>query len=65
MTLGANTLTINNGADTFAGIISGTGGLTVTGGKQTLSGMNMSELFEKIKGIRNGDATDESIKPVK
>jgi len=32
---------------------------------ETLSGMNMSELFEKIKGIRNGDATDESIKPVK
>jgi flotillin len=32
---------------------------------ETLSGMNMSELFEKIKGIRNGDSNDEAIKPVK
>lgn len=40
VSLGANTLTLNNGADTFAGVISGTGGLTVTGGKQAVSGMN-------------------------
>ena len=38
VSLGANTLTVTNGADSFSGAISGTGGLTVTGGTQTLSG---------------------------
>jgi len=32
---------------------------------ETLSGMKMSELFEKIKGIRDDDSNSESIKPVK
>ncbi|MHC1949560.1 autotransporter outer membrane beta-barrel domain-containing protein [Bradyrhizobium sp. UFLA06-06] len=38
--LGAKTLTITNGSDTFAGAIGGTGGLALTGGTQTLSGTN-------------------------
>ena len=38
--LGAQSLTLTNGADTFAGVISGTGGLAVTGGSQIVSGVN-------------------------
>ncbi|MDB5740674.1 MAG: hypothetical protein JWP16_1714, partial [Alphaproteobacteria bacterium] len=38
--MGAQSLTITNGADNFAGVLSGTGGLTVSGGAQTLSGVN-------------------------
>jgi fibronectin-binding autotransporter adhesin len=38
--LGAQTLTLTSAHDTFAGIIQGTGGLTLTGGTQTLSGAN-------------------------
>ena len=44
--LGAQTLTITNGASngagsgTFDGVISGTGGVTLTGGTQTLTGTN-------------------------
>src|SRR6266446_5183983 len=40
VTLGGQTLTISNGSTTYAGIIQGTGGLTLTGGTQTLSGAN-------------------------
>jgi fibronectin-binding autotransporter adhesin len=40
VTLGTKNLTITNANDTFAGIISGNGGLTVSGGMQTLSGSN-------------------------
>jgi len=32
---------------------------------ETLSGMKMSELFDKIKGIRDGDTNSETLKPVK
>jgi hypothetical protein len=32
---------------------------------ETLSGMKMSELFEKIKGIRDDGANTETDKPVK
>src|SRR3954471_15247009 len=32
---------------------------------ETLSGMKMSELFEKIKGIRDGDPNGDSITPIK
>lgn len=38
--LGANSLTLDNAADDFGGVISGTGGLTVSGGTQILSGAN-------------------------
>ena len=38
--LGGKTLTITAANDTFAGIISGSGGLTIAGGTQTLSGAN-------------------------
>jgi autotransporter-associated beta strand protein len=40
VTLGDKQLTVTNGADTFAGSIGGSGGLLVTGGVQTLSGVN-------------------------
>ena len=40
VTLGGQTLTISYGSTTYAGIIQGTGGLTLTGGTQTLSGAN-------------------------
>ena len=38
--LGSKTLTVTNGSTTFAGVIGGTGGVTVSGGTQTLSGTN-------------------------
>ena len=38
--LGAKNLTITNANDVFAGVIGGTGGLTLTGGTQTLAGGN-------------------------
>ena len=38
--LGGRTLTLNNAADTFGGIISGTGGVTLVGGNETFSGTN-------------------------
>src|SRR6185369_4185271 len=40
VTLGAQTLTLSNANDTYAGIIQGTGGLTLTAGTQTLTGTN-------------------------
>ena len=40
VTLGARTLTIANGSTTYAGIIGGTGGLSLTAGTETLSGTN-------------------------
>jgi autotransporter-associated beta strand protein len=38
--LGANTLNVTNAAGTFAGVIGGTGGVTVAAGHQTLTGAN-------------------------
>ncbi len=38
--LGAQTLTLTNASDTFGGVIGGTGGLTVSGGTETLTGTN-------------------------
>ncbi|HEY0107326.1 MAG TPA: autotransporter domain-containing protein [Rhizomicrobium sp.] len=38
--LGAQTLTITDGVDTFTGTVSGTGDLTVSGGTQILAGTN-------------------------
>jgi autotransporter-associated beta strand protein len=40
VTLGASELTLNNAADTFSGIISGSGGLTLAGGNEVLAGAN-------------------------
>ena len=41
VTLGAETLTLTDGADTFSGVIAGSGGLTVDGSAtETLSGIN-------------------------
>ena len=40
--LGARTLTMTNAADTFAGIVSGTGGLVIAAGTQTLTGNTYS-----------------------
>ena len=38
--LGSQPLTITNGSTTFAGMLYGTGGLTIAGGTETLSGAN-------------------------
>jgi fibronectin-binding autotransporter adhesin len=38
--LGAQSLTLTNANDTFAGIVAGTGGIAVSGGTETLSGTN-------------------------
>ena len=35
-----NSLVITNAGDTFSGVLSGTGGLTIAGGTQTLTGIN-------------------------
>jgi outer membrane autotransporter protein len=40
VTLGAQTLALANAADTFSGVIGGTGGLAVNGGIETLTGAN-------------------------
>lgn len=40
VTLGTRTLVISNGSTDFSGIIAGTGGFTVDGGTQTLSGVS-------------------------
>ena len=50
MTLGARTLTVANGSTTYAGIIGGTGGLTLTAGTQTLSGTNTYSGATTING---------------
>jgi fibronectin-binding autotransporter adhesin len=39
-TLGSKTLTLTNAANTYSGVMSGTGGLNIAGGTQTLSGTN-------------------------
>ena len=38
--LGGQTLTLTNAADTFSGVIGGSGGVTVASGAETLSGVN-------------------------
>jgi len=49
--LGSKNLTISNAAGTFAGDIGGSGGLTLTGGAETLSGVNT---FTGATGISSG-----------
>lgn len=51
VSLGANTLTLTNAADRFDGVIAGTGGLTVAGGRETLTGTN---LFSGRTTVANG-----------
>src|SRR5262249_59202804 len=50
VTLGSKTLTISNGSTTYAGLIGGTGGLTLTTGIQTLSGGNTYSGATTING---------------
>src|SRR6185369_3269231 len=50
VTLGAQTLTLSNANDTYAGIIQGTGGLTLTAGTQTLAGANTYSGATTING---------------
>jgi autotransporter-associated beta strand protein len=50
VTLGAQTLSITNGAGSFSGVISGTGGVTVSGGTQTLAGTNTYSGATTING---------------
>ena len=50
VTLGARTLTISNASTTYAGIIQGTGGVTLTAGTQTLSGTNTYTGVTTING---------------
>jgi outer membrane autotransporter protein len=58
VTLGAKTLAVTNANDLFSGIISGTGGLTVSGGTQTLSGANTYNGATTVSGgmLRAGAA---------
>ena len=59
--LGAQTLTITNGASngagsgTFDGVISGTGGVTLTGGTQTLTGTNTYTGATTISGTASAN----------
>jgi outer membrane autotransporter protein len=50
VSLGAQTLSITNGAGSFSGIISGTGGVSVSGGTQTLAGANSYSGATAING---------------
>lgn len=58
VSLGAKNLTITNANDTFAGVIGGTGGLTVSAGAQTLSGANTYNGATNVTGgtLRAGAA---------
>jgi T5SS/PEP-CTERM-associated repeat protein/autotransporter-associated beta strand protein len=58
--LGAQTLAITNANDTFAGVIDGTGGLSLAGGSQALSGVNTYTGATTVSGGRlaiNGSVT--------
>lgn len=58
VSLGAKNLTITNANDTFAGMIGGTGGLTVSAGAQTLTGANTYNGATNVSGgtLRAGAA---------
>ena len=59
VTLGANTLTISNAADTFSGAVAGTGGLTLQAGSEILTGANTFTGGTTISGgaLQIGDGT--------
>ncbi|MDR3527862.1 MAG: autotransporter-associated beta strand repeat-containing protein [Rhizomicrobium sp.] len=48
--LGRNTLVISNAADTYAGVISGTGGLSISSGTEMLAGANTYSGITTITG---------------
>jgi autotransporter-associated beta strand protein len=48
--LGAKTLTLTNASGNFAGVIGGTGGVTLAAGKETLSGVNTYTGATSING---------------
>ncbi|MHC2400061.1 autotransporter-associated beta strand protein [Bradyrhizobium barranii subsp. barranii] len=50
VSLGAKNLTITNANDTFAGVIGGAGGLTVSAGAQTLTGANTYNGATNVSG---------------
>jgi fibronectin-binding autotransporter adhesin len=50
VSLGAQTLSITNGAGSFSGVIAGTGGVSVSGGTQTLAGTNTYSGATAING---------------
>uniref|UniRef100_UPI001F0AF05A autotransporter outer membrane beta-barrel domain-containing protein n=5 Tax=Nitrobacteraceae TaxID=41294 RepID=UPI001F0AF05A len=58
VSLGAKNLTITNANDTFAGVIGGAGGLTVSAGAQTLTGANTYNGATNVSGgtLRAGAA---------
>ena len=60
VTLGANTLTLTDAADTFAGTIAGTGGLTLTAGREILTGAN-SVAAGQFTGVVNVDGGTLSV----
>ena len=53
VTLGSSILIVTNASGTFSGVISGTGGLTISGGTQTLTGGN-SNTFTGATVIASG-----------
>jgi autotransporter-associated beta strand protein len=67
VTLGAQTLTLSNASTGYAGIIQGTGGLTVTGGTQTLNSTNTYTGATTINGgtlVVNGSTVASSLTTV-
>ena len=50
VSLGANTLTLTAAGDVFSGVVAGSGGLTVAGGSEELSGVNTYTGQTKING---------------
>lgn len=64
VTLGSKTLVISDGSTEFSGVIAGTGGFTVDGGTQTLSGVNTysgdTEIADGAKLVLSGGGSIEN-----
>ena len=69
VTLGAQTLVISDGSTEFSGVIAGTGGFTVDGGTQTLTGTNSysgdTTITDGAKLVLSGDGSIEQSAEVK